>query len=47
MLELSNPDLLTAKKKKRYDSIVYDNQHNKSSQQSSYTNRYWPSNLTQ
>jgi hypothetical protein len=45
MLETSNPDLITIKKRKRYDTTINENYHNTHSRQMSNTNRYWPSNL--
>ncbi|CAF1024852.1 unnamed protein product [Rotaria sordida] len=49
MLETSNPNLTTNKKKKRYDTTLDDNPHphHKHNRQMSYINRYWPSNLIQ
>jgi len=42
MLETSNPDLITTKKKKRYDTTLDEH---RSSRQMSNINRYWPANL--
>jgi hypothetical protein len=45
MLESSNPDLITTKKKKRHDTTL-DEPHTHTRQMSSL-NRYWPPNLAQ
>jgi hypothetical protein len=47
MLETSNPDLVAAKKKKRNNPTLDDNQQHTQSRQMSNINRYWPSNLAQ
>jgi hypothetical protein len=44
MLEISNPNLVTTKKKKRHNT-TFDN--HTYSRQMSNINRYWPSNLSQ